>query len=675
MLVEYRDRYRLNRDDIQNDTETGATIEAANLLYAMMDNAIAASGDSLEVKIHGRNEGIRSLYQKCCEQIEKVSQAGEKAGFLVMGILKNTFVQALPLMLVPLEDLLHGNHKTVEQAKKFLELIDNDPSLNQWKEKEIFYRKLLESIGMNVSGTDYSDLSAITDPLTNALTFYQNKRLKIYRARAGERSTERPVLMSEVCKFRSEKEFVDAIASCGNECVIAFGGIEKTNRQQKDYFDEWLRNMNGKQSRWESEDINSEAYLSDISRKSRQILLCIKAGECIYLLWMPYETESYLVEDDSSKYVYGRRAGYAPMEIFYKEPPAAETDSTFLAIPKKAWKLNELMDDMQKVWLPVFFEETCEMFFKQEPKCDPIIFPEEMKAIVRDETTDAACCSIVPIGYEKPAIYTYQYHVPEPEALFVEEPVMEKLIQYFHITGFDLSDAPILPRMSLTPEKADAMLTENVTKAYIREVSCILAKHMGQTWEMRDWIVKEILSQPEAIIAAAREGKFLTFQSDIVAGRLILDKDGNPCVHQSSRPPYKIVPDTESISSDSWRIYPERYLREFTNQEQAFFDGCPVASKPSVVILIRPKTTEDYRTLFTACGKEMPEFFKLADEIQWFCKEYRGILGYHVIDNNAWKCRERINQDNGIVSFPSFADINICTTKRIYKDNYKKERA
>lgn len=107
------------------------------------------------------------------------------------------------------------------------------------------------------------------------------------------------------------------MAGCGRESVIVFGAVEKTNRQVTDGFHEWYygypeerqRNFMGK------DHITAEEYLNQVWDYSRRIYLCVK-------------------------------------------------------FPRKGYYLSELMDEQQKVWFPVFMEETVDKFFRSEPDSD-----------------------------------------------------------------------------------------------------------------------------------------------------------------------------------------------------------------------------------------------------------------------------------------------------------------
>ncbi len=79
-------------------------------------------------------------------------------------------------------------------------------------------------------------------------------------------------------------------------------------------------------------------------------------GKESVIVFRAVENTNWQVTD--GKYYTGCRAGYTPYEIFYKAPLEAEADCTFLAVPEKRDLPEELMDEQQKVWFPVFVGET-----------------------------------------------------------------------------------------------------------------------------------------------------------------------------------------------------------------------------------------------------------------------------------------------------------------------------
>lgn len=636
-------------------------LEASNLLYEVINASWKCSRDCLSIEVNGQNQSIRNLYWDCKQNMEAAEKGGIRTEFLKMSILEKTFQYVLPLLLVRVEELVNGDSRQIEAVKRLQEIFSDNLYKKMWERKAEQYRKMLDDMGFAVTSSDYQDLTAIMDPLLNAFTLYEGFHYKsaptILQIRSGTRSEKEPLIMREVCKYSSEKDFVDAIEECGKECVIAFGAIEKTNRQVKDYFYEWQKGFPEERQRnyMYHDHLTEEEYLNQIAKYTRGVWLCVKCGEAVYLMKMPHYTGDYAdLTNPDSLYCYGKRAGYAPYAIFYKDMAPAKKDTTFLAIPRKGYLLSELMDDQQKVWLPVFLNETIERFFHAAPETKEIILAEETGVSIKDR--NGAGTEIVPAGNLFPAAPTWIYEAKDPEEIFQDEPYILALVKYFGVTQNDLRDVPLCPRENKTEEKMRTEVEGNIQAAYLKILGEHVEDYVSQANEVRKTIVEQILfnkGYENDIIEEALKGSYDSFTEVVIDGTPVLDKDGNPIMITNPKATSwnaepKQIPEISKTSTDDCKAYRMEYLGR-TVRPKIYWVGGPTNAKPPVVLKIRPRTKADYEVFFHSVGVEMPKYFNLIDEITEFREKY----GLYRKGNFEY-CNV-------------LANINLCMKKTVYK--------
>lgn len=636
-------------------------LEASNLLYEVINASWKCSRDCLSIEVNGQSQSLRNLYWDCKQDMEAAEKGGIKTEFLKMSILEKTFQHALPLLLVRVENLVNGDNRQVEAVKRLQEIFSDNLYKKMWMEKAEQYRDMLSHMGFTVASSDYQDLTAIMDPLLNAFTLYEGGYNKggpsILQIRSGIRSEKEPIIMREVCKYSSEKDFVDAIEGCGKECVIAFGAIEKTNRQIKDYFYEWKKGYPEERQRnyMYHDNLTTEEYLEQVAEYTRAVWFCVKCGQVIYLMRMPHHVDTYAnLTNPDSLYYYGKRAGYAPYAIFYKDMAPAEKDTSFLAIPRKGYPLSELMDDQQKVWLPVFLNETIERFFHTEPEAKAIILAEETCVSIKDG--NGASTEIVPAGNLFPAVHTWIYEAKGPDEVFQNETYIQTLIKYFEITSNDLRDVPLCPRENKTEEKMRAEVEGNIQAAYLKILGEHVEDYVSQANTVRKTIVEQILfnkGYENDIIEEALKGSYISFTETVIDGTHVLDKDGNPIMITNPKAASwnaepKQIPEIRKTSTDDCKAYRMEYLCR-TVRPKIYWVGEPTSAKPPVVLKIRPRIKADYETFFRSLGIGMPEYFNLIDEITTFRKEYG------------------LYRKGNFEHCDVLANINVCMRKSVYK--------
>lgn len=623
MLLTTDKKVNLDKKEISDSEEIKI---AADLLYEIINHSYQCSGTCLETYFNEQRFDIQSLYWECKNNLNKIEKGGEKTAFLGMSVLEDTFKKVLPLLLVPVQEIAAGNLYQSECVNKLQKVFANNEYKNLWEEKAEKYRALIHSLGLSLEYSDYEDLTLIMEPLLNAFLFYEGEPgaypPAIYEVRSGKKSTAVPEIMTTVYKFSSEKEFTDFIMGCGKESVIAFGAIEKINRQVKDYFhdylkggpDEYIYNITHNKNKTEEE------ILEETCDSSRVIYLGVKSGETMWIVKMPYKTESYLLKELSDRYYYGTRAGYAPYEVFFQDITAQPEGTTFLSVKYNGYRLNDIMDDQQKIWLPVFLEETMERFFRQDLKTEILFFPEEMVAY-------AGKNEIVPAYVNVPCVKSLSYDVPDPETIFADDKEMMTLIRYFNVGIEDIKDAPLIPNKCLVEADALQDIQKKVRAAYIRKTADYILDLLKSKSATRIYVLQCLVNRMDVIIENAKEGMYIGFMEIV----------------------------TEGISVNDYKV------RSLFELQQHFLPYVTwygeTASKAGVIYKISPVTGEEYALLLGKEKEELPDILKLSKEIRWFWDKHRRNLPSNM-NSKYGECS---------IFLHDMANINICMRKKTFK--------
>lgn len=628
-------------------------MEAEELLYNIINSSLNTAGDNFEIEENGHRKGLRSLYYECRERLEKISTIGSKADFLTMAVLENMFNSALPLLMFSVQDYLEGNDKPLQDSKRLQGIFESNPLKQIWKQKNDSYVSMLSTMGITLKNPSTS-FNQMVDPLLDAFGFYHHRN-NIYKVRTGAKSLSRPVISANVCRYSSEKEFADIIQKCGQENVLMFGAVEKTFMQTTDYFYEWYRGYPEERMRnWMNYNkLSREEYLNSADKYSRAIYLGIKSAETIWLMEMPYRTGSYggTYDDCSAKYVYGRRAGYAPYEIFFKDTPPAAEGTHFISLRSGGWTLNELMDGEAKVWLPAFIEETIDYFFSSEtsePESTNIIFPEEMAA---SYITDEEKQWIVPVVSGPPAVTSFHYEIPNPEELFDEDYLL-KLFQYFGIGQPDIKDAPILPYRCSSYDDAADVTEKHVQSAYIKVLADKIADFLsGNIEPTRRIILEHLFDDKEEILNKALSGSYSEYRTVLVDGTVEKDADGREKAT------------VFHTKKDDGRVMDFREMLSRPELPFVIWKGTPKDTKPPVVWKLSFETAKGYADLFGTPEDQMADIFRLSGSLKQFWKDFKNILPDSITSPYPfWYGRKTRS-----VYFPDLANINICMTKTEYK--------
>lgn len=681
MRVDIKNENRLDRflpETTGADALAGADEllpEAMELLYGLLQGSFHAAGTALETEINGQRETVQSLYWKTKELLEKTMADPEKTGFLTMSVIEQTYNNAKPLLLARVEEILSGECVTPSQARRMEEILASNPYKKIWADRSELYVKILQRIGFEPDAADFSDLTKIMDPLLDALGFYsKNKRRKatVYRVRSGPRSdSKNPDIARSVCKYSSKKDLVDAVMSCGRDSVVMFGAVVRTHRQTTDWFEDWYNGYPGERQRnyMNHDKLTEEEYLSMECDYTRTVYTCVKSGQTCWLVPMPYNHDQYSkIATEAHAYYYGKRASYAPYEIFIKEPPRAPEGTTLLAVPRNGYLLSELMDPLSMAWFPAFMDETIRYFFKcdGEPEASDILLCEETAARMSEEFQglpeyeDKNGYAIVPVVSGVPATASYIYTVKRPYELDFE-PWFLDLLNELGINAGDVKDAPILPVKDGDRASYDKEMDARMKKAYVKLAAVRICDKMDARWEVREWLIRKIYENAGDIITQAGNGDLMEFMEVVVEGTPILDKDGKQKTETMDRYPYGTRPAVQHTSPDDAREYLDQYHR-FSNQ--VLWASDRTSGKPPVVWKIRPYKAEHYAALTGVPVEELHEILRLSGLFKQFQDAHKNALRGEIM--NEWTARG-YGEHKHSAYMPCMAPVNVCMTKKAHQ--------
>ena len=639
--------------------------EAENLLGEIIDESLSDGGTTLCFEEYGERKDLGKVSREHAEKVFKLLQGGEKTEFLHASCIEETFRKAYPLLLIKAERVMTDGGAYLQKIFRLQEFIMRNPYKDEWEKKAAAYHQVMESVGISLPSESYQNLTEISNALLDALTFFEKKQHKnspsIYKVRSGERTKSAPVFVPYICKYNSEKEFADVLEAAPQEALFVFGGVEKTYGQVTDSFHDFYYGFAEERKRniMKYDQLSEEEYARTADPYTRCVYLGVKSGKTIWLMPMPYERETYgnLYDDESSKYSYGKRAGYAPYEIFYKMVPTALSGTTFLAKKQSGYHLNELMDEQQKIWLPAFLQEAMNKFFgEEEPKSEAWYFPEEITV----EYSDDQKAEIIRTSTSL-TLPHFHFSIPEPKDLFLDDARLRHLMRYFSVGSKDIVNLPLLPIQTLTEKVLKERLQERIEKAYLKILADKIAEFLMPIEELHQKLREFVEENADRIIQDAASGKFEGFLYDKIEGAPVLNDKGEQVMthRRKSRWSSEEVPLLEHITSDEYPDYRRKYRRAF---DSVFIWAGVEAQKPTVIWKIHPRSTLDYAVLLGKQKEELPEILRLYDDLISFEKNYEHILPSNITSHYLGRGDEQRS-----IHVPPLCNVNICMTKRTLK--------
>lgn len=570
--------------------------KAKEIFFALLEECWDSS-DSYSLSINVKNECVnaRGLYWKTERTLKKL-ETSQNTRFLCMSVLEGAYHDAMQILTVHLNAFLSGQIHPDEKIQALTEIFTDNPWKKLWETQAPSYGKILSAIGLPLRTTDYQELYLITDALSDALLFYDHAEM--YQMTDGTPAAKEavPHICTSITKYTSEADFLwDLYRQMPSEPkIIAFGAVEATVDHDKNlafyrdmhgYDTELLRNLerNTKKTREEAKEV--------VIRK--QIYLGVKNGGICYLIPMPvYDSHQKLSEE--TEYVYGRRRSYAPYQVFYRSIPQKEADACLLPAVRENYQLSDILDEEQKVWFPVFINETVRTFFKNRP--------DALRGIVSNgAVTDekyAKYPAPLSVPFARPDIKE-SMRIPEARVLFQffdidETTIYDRLDHYLplHTSGV-ISDTDVRERLS--------RMTEELCMDEIAHQLQIWIETHGKTW--RRQIIDLVQEHQDSICSRAKTNAFSSFGA-------LIDRIPSTLTY-ISRP----IREADGVQR------PNVYRTDVCSPI-VLWSGNTIR-KPKYIYRILPKTPDDFTDLFDMPAKDLPIPLILQKTIQTFCLFYQ----------------------------------------------------
>lgn len=645
---------------------------AADLLHDILNDSYACSGTCLETEKNGERINLLSIYWNTKRLLEKTAKNYEKTGFLTMSVIEDAYQTAKPLLLCSLQELLDGKQTVLQNARCLEAILADNPYKQEWAKKEEIYKKILIQLGVDAGSMDFSNLTEMIYPLLDALTFYDTGTKNIQIVREGEPSNnKKPLIAKDIRLYSSEKDFTEALMAEPNVSIIAFGAVEKTNRQTTHPFHEWYYGYPDEYTRntMRYENLTKEQFLEQVNEYSRKIYLGVKSGETCYLITMPWTTQA--PPEENYLYHYGKRVSYAPYQVFFKNH-AKNREETLPAVCKNRWLLSEVMDKPSMIWIVAFLDETIRCFFRTDGK-----FAEEPKRVfLKEEGYITFHCenniTQLPSATETglSAKSKWEYTVQDPEYYFPEDETARKLFLYFGIRKQDILKVPLGPNGNGTTKEISGEIEDHIRKAYLKTIADRIADLIKT--EKRDtytWMQKWIGQNMERIEKEAAAGTYDEFMECIIDMDPVYNPDGTPKIREEERYPYRKT----QVKQKTCKQDAHPVIIPGNMAVQAWFIGPAVTGKPPVLWKIRPASTEHYEKLTGLSKKELPKLLVQCTEIRNFIKKYKHTLPQSYTDNNIYN-KNSLRFTGILTDIPDFARINLCMRKNVWKQIKKPKK-
>lgn len=605
---------------------------AKEIFFSLLDECWESSeSKSASYTCKDKTYTVDSIYYDTEQQLKELEQF-PSTQFLQISVLESALRDALRCMLIKVDDLVEGKRDPLKKIAELREICADNPWKKLWEEQCESYKKMLTEMGFTLKTTDYQDLSLILEPMVDALTILEQRQTKIFLLRDGAPSKqESPYISTKVALYASELEFVDTLMKSDKDALITFGAVQKTygQIQHVNFYhdihgddDPYIRNSMVFGERMTREEA--------INQTRRQIIyLGIRNGDRLYLVEMPVNTSGYGTVSENKEYIYGKRSTFSPYQIFYKEIPSSDPDTSLPIVRNKSYALSDIMDDMQKIWLPIMLNQAVEHFFKKEQECERGILPETVSLSLPEMTN-------LPVP-------VYQAQMPDPMECMKDD-AEKDLYAYFKIETNVIQNRLMeylpLPDSGVETEaEIKKELLEMTHELCMDEIASRLCEWLKDKWSWREEIVRRIWNQEEDLIERAKTGEFESF-SDLTSkyffrygtARHFNERDG------------------------------VQYGNLMNEYRKIILWSGDVLKKPVYIYCISPKKAADFAALFGVSEEELPDYLRLQEAIKNFNRIYGDWRRFSTTEYN-----KREYEQEGSICLPSQVLIHICMGMREQK--------
>lgn len=569
-----------------------------------------------------------------CQRLVETLMKHEATEFMVAPVLEHYFNMIRPAIMLPLDKILSGTCEELEECRQFAKDLEEHPVRNVWARRAENFRQIAESAGYTFDKTDYRDLPTIAPIVADAVTTFEDYHSKqILQLREGKPSMQAPLLLNDIAVFTSVAEAVQILEHIAAPAFIGFFGIEQTYGMYDDAFEIYRSGYSSrKRNILRNDRLTEEEYVNTPDTFSRKLYCVVRDGGNLWIFQPRVKEDQYhkLTTDGTFINFYGQRGTWAPIQVFFKGTRPAEEGSTALVpYQKKIWSLKDILDEEQKVWLPIFFTTVKTKFFGEDPV-------EAQPAVTIQETQVTMQLTGGEHSTNLPALPKNHLTVPTAEELFSgENPISEygswmadsqdalryhgalTMMNWLGVTCNDISDAPLGFTGVKSVNDAQKEIEKRTLIAYYKVIREKL-KDQWQThaYKAQTWYHQYIYHHLNEILEDVKSGK-LPFAQIIVDKQPVLNADGTPKMYKPYTRKDEMLPVVSKTCIDD-----SKYIRRYGDMDiHEYRDWFPVSlmdKRPPVTIRIQPQSPEDVAQICHCTVDDLPDAIRYMDLMKAF---------------------------------------------------------
>lgn len=587
---------------------------------------------SVQVDTGIRKEELWQTGNSCLRLVETLMKH-EETEFMVAPVLEHYFNMMRPAIVLPLDKILSGTCEELDECRKFIKDLAEHPVRTLWEGRAENFRKVAESAGYTFDKTDYRDLPTIAPIIADAVTTFEYYLARnILQLREGRPSMQQPILLNDIAVFSSIAEAVQTLERIPAPAFIGFFGIEQTYGMTDDAFDAYRFGCSTrKKNITYNNRMTEEEYQTTPDPHSRKLYCVVRDGENIWIFLPRVEMTNDTIYGDSGFInYYGQRSSWAPIQVFFDSTaPAKEGTTALVPYRKKLWSLKDILDEEQKVWLPIFFTVVRAKFFGTTPvEAEPAMCIEETQVTMQ-----------LPDGNQPtnlPAIIKNNLQVPTAEDLFSRDENPAEYIEgdrqanlrhhgaltmmrWLNITSEDIADAPLAFASAISTKDAQKEIDRRTVLAYYKVIKKrVDANWLAPTCEAQQWYHNYIATHLDQILDDVKSGRLKSCAENIVDKQPVYNEDGTPKMYQ----PYSwsnawepLIAKTDIDDGKQIRRYG---LSKDIYEYRDWFPSTLMDKRPPVTVRLYPNSPEEVAQICHCTVDDLPEVIRYMDLMQAF---------------------------------------------------------
>lgn len=579
-----------------------------------------------------KKEPIYNTANSCLHLVETLMKH-EETEFMVAPVLEHYFNMMRPAIVLPLDKILAGTCDELDECRQFVKTLAEHPVRTLWAERAENFRKIAESAGYTFDKTDYRDLPTIAPIVADAVTTFEYYHARqILQLRDGAPSMQQPILLGEIAVFASIAEAIQTLERIPAPAFIGFFGIEQTYGMYDDAFEVYqYGHGTRKRNIMYNGRMTEEEYQNTVDTYSRRIYCIVRDGGNIWIFRPRIEEDQYHQLTSSNTFInfYGRRGTWAPIQVFFDgTAPAKEGSTALVPYRKKLWSLKDILDEEQKVWLPIFFTTVKAKFFGEVPvEADPAISIQETQITMQLPDSNQPT--------NLPAIIRNNLMVPAAEDLFSREDNPAEYInsdkaarirhhgaltmmRWLGITSADIADAPIAFTGAVSTKEAQKEIDRRTILAYYKVIGKKLdANWQLPTYEAQTWYHEYIYHHLDQILSDVKSGALKSCAKIIIDKQPVLNEDGTPKMYK----PYSWSNAMEPVISKTC-IDDGKYIKRYGNMDiheyRDWFPSTLIDKRPPVTVKLNPQSPEEVAQICHCTVDDLPEAIRYMDYMKAF---------------------------------------------------------